>query len=79
MYKPPADIQKAAKVRKTAIAKAVLPTSGAIREWLQEITNKIKLLTNVTIEDENVMKQLQRLSLHEYNESDLEGNLLYSY
>ena len=79
MYKPPADIQKAAKVRKIAIAKAVLPTSGAIRKWLQEITNKIKLLTNVTIEDENVMKQLQRLSLHEYNESDLEGNLLYSY
>ena len=79
MYNPPKDIQKAAKVRKTAIAKAVLPTTAAIRKWLQEITNKIKLLTNVTIEDENIMKQLETLSLHEDNESDLEGNLLYSY
>ena len=79
MYKPPADIQKAAKVRKTAIAKAVLPTTAAIRKWLQEITNKIKLLTNVTIEDVNIMKQLETLSLNENMESDLEGKLLYSY
>ena len=79
MYKPPADIQKAAKVRKTAIAKAILPTTAAIRKWLQEITNKIKLLTNVTIEDVNIMKQLETLSLHENIESDLEGKLLYSY
>ena len=33
MYKPLEDIQKPAKVRKTAIAKAALPKSGTIKKW----------------------------------------------
>ena len=77
--KPPEDIKKAAKMRKSATAKAKLPKSSTIKKWFQKINNKIRLLTNVTIEDTNVMKELQKLSPHEDNESDFESYLLYSY
>ena len=66
-------------MRKSATAKAKLPKSSTIKKCFQKINNKIRLLTNVTIEDTNVMKELQKLSPHEDNESDFESYLLYSY
>ena len=74
MYKPPADIKKATSIRKTAIEKAKVPCASTIKKWLQDIINKIRLLTNITIEDKNIMKELEKLSI-----SEDDGYLLHHY
>ena len=68
MYKPKEDMKKAAEVRNKAIQKARIPSARKIQKWMEEIIRKIQLLTNFTIEDTNVMKELEKLALHEDNE-----------
>lgn len=68
MYKPKDDMKKAAEVRNKAIQKARIPSAWKIQKWMEEIIRKIQLLTNFTIEDTNVMKELEKLALHEDNE-----------
>lgn len=68
MYKPKEDMKKAAEVQNKAIQKARIPSARKIQKWMEEIIRKIQLLTNFTIEDTNVMKELEKLALHEDNE-----------
>ena len=44
--------------------KAKVPSAKYIQKWIEEIINKIWLLTNITIKDKNVMKELEGLALH---------------
>lgn len=65
MYKLKADIKKAADVQRSVIQKAKIPSIKSIQKRIEEIVNKIWVLTNITIEDKNVVKELERLALHE--------------
>ena len=60
-------MKKAAEVRNKAIQEARIPSAKKIQKWMEEIIRKIQLLTNFTIEDTNVMKELEKLALHEDN------------
>ena len=68
MYKTKEDMKKAAEVPNKAIQKARITCARKIQKWMEEIIRKIQLLTNFTIEDTNVMKELEKLALHEDNE-----------
>ena len=52
-------------MRENVIRKVKMAKSNQIRKWIKEMINKIKLVTNITIEDTRLMKELERLSLHE--------------
>lgn len=67
IYKPKEDMKKAAEVRNKAIQEARIPSAKKIQKWMEEIIRKIQLLTNFTIEDTNVMKELEKQALHEDN------------
>ena len=60
-------MKKAAEVRNKAIQEARIPSAKKIQKWMEEIIRKIQLLTNFTIEDTNVMKELEKQALHEDN------------
>ena len=65
MYKTSDDVKKASKMRADVIKKRPIASSKDIKRWLKEIMNKIKLLTNISIEDANLLKELENLQLHE--------------
>ena len=65
MYKTTDDVKKAVNMREKIIKNIKVAKSGQIRKWIKDIINKIKLVTNITIEDARLMKELEKLSLHE--------------
>ena len=65
LYKPDADIRKAVKFRDSARSKVPVPSTETIKSYLGKIINKVKLLTNITIEDNGLTRELERLALHE--------------
>lgn len=52
-------------MRENFIKKVKMAKTNQIRKWIKEMISKIKLVTNITIEDTRLMKELERLSLHE--------------
>ena len=65
MYKTPEDVKKAVNMREKIIKNVKVAKSNQIRKWIKDIINKIKLVTNITIEDARLMKELEKLSLQE--------------
>ena len=61
LYKPDADIRKAVKFRDSARSKVPVPSTETIKSYLGKIINKVKLLTNITIEDNGLTRELERL------------------
>ena len=64
-YKPQADVKKAAKVRNAAIKRSQIPTVHSVKKWIQDITHRTKLYSNVTVVDDNLMKELDKLDLEQ--------------
>ena len=64
-YKPQADVKKAAKLRSAAIKRSQTPSVRAIKKWIQDIVNRIGLYSNVTVVDDNLMKELNKLDLEQ--------------
>ena len=65
MYKTTDDVRKASKIRADVIKKRPMASSKDIKCWMKEIINKIKLLTNITIEYANLLKELENMELHD--------------
>ena len=71
MYKPNAHVKKAPKIQKSVLEKAKVHSAKSIQIWIEEIINRIRLLTNITVEDKNIMREVENLALHK----DIEGFL----
>ena len=61
LYKPQEDLQNASRVRSIALENKAMPTITTIKKWIQDLVDRIRLNTNVTVEDENPMKTLSKL------------------
>ena len=64
-YKPQADVKKAVKLRNTAIKNSRVPSVRSIKKWIEDIVHRIKLYSNVTVVDDNLMKELDKLDLEQ--------------
>ena len=64
-YKPQADVKKAAKLRDVAIKRSRTPSVHSIKKWIQDIVHRIRLYSNVTVVDNNLMKELEKLDLEQ--------------
>lgn len=64
-YKPRDGVCTVAKTRTAAMKKCGVSKTNLVKKWIKEITAKIKLLTNNDVEDQNLMKELNKLSLQE--------------
>ena len=64
-YKPQADIKKAVKVGNAAMKNSRIPTVKSIKKWIQDIVHRIKLFSNVTVRDDNLMRELDKLDLEQ--------------
>ena len=65
MYRTRADPKKVVKMREKVITKADMATTDQFRKCASEIVNKIKHMTNITIKKTRLMKELEKLALHE--------------
>ena len=64
-YKPSEDATKASKIRAAAIKRCRVPNVKSIKKWLNDVVAKVKLVSNETVEDENLMKGLEKFSLEQ--------------
>ena len=64
-YKPQADFKKAAKLRNAAIKRSRTPSVHAIKKWIQDIVHRMRLNSNVTVVDDNLMKELVKFDLEQ--------------
>ena len=42
-----------------------IPTVKSIKKWIQDIVHRIKLFSNVTVRDDNLMRELDKLDLEQ--------------
>ena len=60
-YKPQEDLKKASQFKSAALQNKAMPSSRIIKKWIQDLIDRIRLHTNVTIEDGNLVKELSKL------------------
>ena len=64
-YKPRPDVKKTAKVRNAAIKRSRILLVRSIKKWIHVIVHRIKLFFNVTVQDDNLIKKLDKLNLEQ--------------
>ena len=48
-----------------SIRRSRIPTVHSVKKWIQDIIHRIKLYSNVTVVDDNLMKELDKLDLEQ--------------